>query len=237
MAGGTVVTGRWELRGSWRIRPVTATRTSYVSGKIWLRDRLIAEIDEELCIPGSVFARVAIERGTLERVEIPRGPSTGWWSRELPRPRDDGRTSRLPRSHRTLRATAGPPSTVVPVLVQLPSDRRRTNDSASRDRHPRPAGSPPDVFVPDRVGNREPAGACSRRGRLSDRGDAQPLYPELMFVYGYVPAPRRGPRPQPRTGWSAQGSRRRRVGASGHRDSSSSTSLYLHAHTLTASPK
>jgi hypothetical protein len=28
MAGGTVVTGRWELRGSWRIRPVTATRTS-----------------------------------------------------------------------------------------------------------------------------------------------------------------------------------------------------------------
>lgn len=142
MAGGTVVTGRWELRGSWRIRPVTATRTSYVSGKIWLRDRLIAEIDEELCIPGSVFARVAIERGTLERVEIPRGPSTGWWSRELPRPRDDGRTSRLPRSHRTLRATAGPPSTVVPVLVQLPSDRRRTNDSASRDRHPRPAGSP-----------------------------------------------------------------------------------------------
>jgi hypothetical protein len=47
MTGGAVVTGQWQLRGSWRIVPWTATRTSYVGGN-WWRDRLTAEIDEEL---------------------------------------------------------------------------------------------------------------------------------------------------------------------------------------------
>jgi hypothetical protein len=48
MAGGAVVTGQWELRGSWRIVPWTATRTSYVGGKSGGVTGSPAVIDEEL---------------------------------------------------------------------------------------------------------------------------------------------------------------------------------------------
>jgi hypothetical protein len=40
---------------------------------------------------------------------------------------------------------------------------------------------PPYVFVPLRAGNRQPAGACSRRHRLSDRGQAPALSPQLSL--------------------------------------------------------